>query len=103
MMDFVGYVERFETDFQKVCQILKLNDVERVNANVRNNPKQECDPHDMKRSDYKYLNKYTKTAIEIVNDCYAIDFESFGYQKIESRRFLKTHPMTPLSFESAYV
>jgi hypothetical protein len=100
MLDFTGYVERFETDFNKACNILNLNEIESVNANVRSEPLAECDPKNMRITDYKYIKKYTKKSIEIVNTCYARDFELFGYQKLDQNIFPQTLPdETPLTLK----
>ncbi|MAF84524.1 MAG: hypothetical protein CL797_10535 [Chromatiales bacterium] len=87
MMDFIGYTERFETDFNKVCEFLEIGDIKIMNAHVRSNPKPECDPHNMKYSDYKYLDNYNRRSIDIVNEVYAKDFEYFGYQMLDPKDF----------------
>lgn len=78
-IDFVGYVERFENDFKKIFNQFKVACNQDM-ANVKNKPKQSCDPHNMKIADYKYLKKYTSDELQIVNFIFAKDFELFNYQ-----------------------
>lgn len=78
-IDFVGYLERFENDFKKICNQFKIA-CDQSMDNVKNKPKPPCDPHKMKIADYKYLKKYTPHDLQIVNFIFAKDFKLFNYQ-----------------------
>ena len=85
--DFIGHTERLITDFQDICRILNLEEIELKSVNVRTESKPTCDPHNMKWDDYKYLDKYERRTIKLVNKRYAKDFEYFGYQKQDPKDF----------------
>jgi hypothetical protein len=80
-VDFIGRTETMNSDTEKICEHLGL----KVNLNKTGNVKtkfDEVDPMNMKISDYKYIDKYTKNQIKLVNQVYAKDFELFGYKAL---------------------
>ena len=85
--DFIGRTENLNDDFRKICGFLKLGEINLKNKNIRTNPRPPCDPRDMKWDDYKYLDKYERSTIQLVNKRYAKDFEYFGYQKLDPKCF----------------
>jgi hypothetical protein len=82
-VDCIGYVERFEKDFKQIFNKLGINDTETISGNIKNKPKTMCNPHNMKRCNYKYIDKYTQEDIEIVNYIFKDDFEIFNYKIIK--------------------
>ena len=80
-IDFVGYVERFENDFNKIFNQYGVA-YDPSMGNVKNKPKQQCNPHKMEISNYKYYKKYTSDELEIVNSVFAKDFELFDYCRL---------------------
>jgi len=87
MLDLVGYTERFDEDFKKISAILNIEQVQIENKKVLTEPKAPCDPQNMTRSDYKYLDRYDRKSIETVNELYADDFHHFGYQMLSPSDF----------------
>ena len=87
VLDFIGFNERFENDFQIICKKLKVESTSKVNRIVRTDPKAPSDPYNMKLSDYKYLGYYEQRTIELVNNVYDKDFQYFGYQKLKPKDF----------------
>lgn len=73
-VDFVGRIERMDSDTQKICDRLGLSvDYSKVN-NVKTSYKL-TNPFG-----YKYIDKYSAEQIEIVNKIFAKDIELFGYK-----------------------
>lgn len=86
-MDFIGYVERFESDFFYLCRVLELDGIDLLTANINTEPMPECDPQNMEFSNYKYLDKYSSRSISIVNNIYAKDFQYLGYRQLNPSDF----------------
>lgn len=87
VLDFVGYNERYEEDYQTVCDNLDVVGEATPNKVVRKNPMPPCNPCDMQRTDYKYIDKYERRTIAFVNDRYAQEFDAFGYRKFDPKDF----------------
>lgn len=81
-VDFIGYVERFETDFFQICSDLKINPSSNKSSNIEN-LQVECDTSSMRVKDYKYINYFSNEQIEICNNIFADDFEYLNYKKIK--------------------
>ena len=64
MVDFIGYFERFEEDFQEVCRHIGV---------------QKKLPHKNKSSRGDYRAYYTDETAQIISDYFASDIERFGY------------------------
>ncbi len=88
-MAFIGYVERFEYDYQKMLKSYGIEDVSSANANTSSVPHVECDPHSMTREDYRYLKYYDRSSISIVNQLMKKDFKLFGYEMLNPADFPK--------------
>lgn len=87
-MSFIGYTERFEQDFDRLCDMFNIHDNRTEdNQNVRTPPLLPSDPHRMKWKHYKYLDRYESKTIARVNSLYANDFERFGYQMLSPSGF----------------
>lgn len=87
MLEFVGHVERFDEDIKKVCLVLGLDDVRIENKKIVTTAAPPCNPGGMHWNDYKYIDKYERRAVEVVNELYAGDFEFFGYQRLNPEEF----------------
>ncbi len=86
-MDFIGYNEKFEEDFDKLCRLFGLGDVKKVSKNVKTKPKPPCDPYYMQWENYKYLDKYERETVKLINELYAKDFEYFDYRILDPEDF----------------
>ena len=87
VLDFIGYNERYEEDFQTICDKLGVVGAPTPNKVVRKDPLPPCNPADMERTDYKYLEKYDRHTIAFVNTHFAQDFDYFGYKKFDPEDF----------------
>jgi len=68
-LDWFGKVENVENDLIELSTKLGINIEKRQNSNVRNKPV----------TGLKYLDKYTRSSVELVNTLYEKDFEMFSY------------------------
>ena len=76
-VQFVGRVEEFESDFAKFCDLVGLDNVDRVNANVVVEPIVGGEG----RIAYKYIDRMDKKSIDKINILFQRDFELFDYQQ----------------------
>ena len=68
-LDWFGKAENIESDLLELAKLLNLDIKKHKNANIRSKP----------TTDLKYLNKYTRSTIDLVNTVYQKDFELFSY------------------------
>jgi hypothetical protein len=80
VVDFVGKVEDFETDFQDFLGRVGITEVQRRNSNVvelagdaANNP-----------FGYRYISRMNKDSLDKINQLFKRDFDLFGYEQIRS-------------------
>lgn len=72
-INFIGRQENFSNDMNKIMK--KFNIKSNIkNDNIRN-------PNNYKGF-YKYINKYNKESIDLINKKYDIDFKKFQYKKL---------------------
>lgn len=71
-LDFIGKQETFKKDFKNLLNKLNIKS-EIQNSNIHK-------PNNFIK--YKYLNKYSKETIKIINKIYSIDFHKFGYNMV---------------------
>lgn len=89
IMDFIGKVEFFEYEFKNVCDIVGLDYDIRLNANILTEPI-DLSPETVSLTSgrcYKYLDKYSQAAVEIVNAYFKRDFELFRYPTLDPNVF----------------
>lgn len=102
LMDVIGRVEFFEYEFDKICRRLGISVGSRVNANILTDPV-HLDPQGTalnSKKCYKYLGKYSKAGLEIVNHYFTKDFELHGYPVLEppdTESISTSKPHRPLS------
>jgi len=72
-IDYIGRQENFKNDFNALLKHFNLDSTIHTN-NVRN-------PNDY-NGEYKYIHKYNKETIELINTRYNIDFKKFNYEKV---------------------
>jgi len=72
-IDYIGRQENFKNDFNALLKHFNLDSTIHSN-NVRN-------PNDY-NGEYKYIHKYDKETIELINTRYNIDFKKFNYEKV---------------------
>lgn len=77
-VDFIGYVENFEADFQKLLtrvgiKIVEMNNanVVELNGNAKNNP-----------FGYRYVDRMNIDSIRKINRLFEQDFDLFNYQRL---------------------
>ena len=76
MVEFIGKVENFEADFERLCSTLGIVIKEKINANCTDNA-----PEGENRPDqYKYLHLMSNASIGKINQLFKADFEMFGYE-----------------------
>jgi hypothetical protein len=79
-VDFVGRVESFEHDFDRLCATLEVEPDSRANANVSSadgEPVRE-NPHG-----YRYAERMSSRARRRINELFREDFEIFGYRALD--------------------
>ena len=81
VIDYVGYVEFFEIDFTRISKYLDLEIEIYKSMNVRSTPI-NCNPKDMKHSDYKYIDRYCTRSLSIINEIFQRDFSLFHYRPL---------------------
>ena len=72
-IDYIGRQENFKNDFNVLLKNFNLDSTIHSN-NVRNSNDYN--------GEYKYIHKYDKETIELMNKRYDIDFRKFNYKKI---------------------
>ncbi|HEX4435975.1 MAG TPA: sulfotransferase family 2 domain-containing protein [Solirubrobacteraceae bacterium] len=78
-VDFIGRVENFESDFERLCSKLGLLVDSHANANVEA-PEDLLVPKD--GHGYRYLEHFGAAARRRVNDLFREDFALFGYAMV---------------------
>jgi hypothetical protein len=86
-MDFIGYIERFEDDFQQLCRKYDISVDSSESGHVIGALKASCDPHQMERNDYKSLDYYNSETVRFVNKRFKCDFKYYGYQMLNPQDF----------------
>lgn len=76
-IDFIGKVENFETDFEKLKAWAGIGPTSNESVN---RSQLACD--EGAESDYRYASKLHKKTIERINALFAADFELLGYTKL---------------------
>jgi Sulfotransferase family len=79
-VDFVGKVESFEADFEKLCTQIGVGPLKRVNENVTGSMTGEL-PESASQQ-YRYAGKMSRASISRINVLFHRDFELFGYPKL---------------------
>ncbi|ORV82827.1 hypothetical protein AWC11_23295 [Mycobacterium interjectum] len=74
MVDFIGKVENFESDFDRLCARVGIDVDRRPNANVTADSA-------VGGSRYRYVDRMGSTSIGKINALFADDFALFGYEK----------------------
>lgn len=77
IVDFVGKVETFESDFQRFISEVGIENVEMSNANISDlQSNAECNPFG-----YRYVDRMNSASRNRINDLFDRDFALFGYKK----------------------
>jgi sulfotransferase famil protein len=78
-VDFIGRVENFESDFNRLCATLGIEVESRVNANVTSDDGEPVsDPHG-----YRHIEGMSPRARRRINELFCQDFELLGYPRVE--------------------
>jgi hypothetical protein len=78
-VDFIGRVESFEPDFDRLCETLGVQAEGRVNANVGS-------PEEVPVGDqhgYRYVERMSPRARSRINELFHDDFELLGYPRVD--------------------
>ncbi len=75
--NFVGRVEHFEEDFDRLCQEFGIESETRQNSNHADGKDVVPDAHG-----YRYANRLDPLTVARINELFSADFELFGYPKI---------------------
>jgi hypothetical protein len=75
-VDFVGKVEQFEPDFERLCDLIGISPDGYDSANVS-----EGLPGDVDPDTPRYLSRMDAASISKINALFERDFEIFGYRK----------------------
>lgn len=86
-VDFIGKVETFEEDFQRLCAEFDLSVDALVNVNVSTEVSPAFDAHS-----YRYCHLLTPEAIARIEALFAEDFTIFGYPRIGAQATATTPP-----------
>jgi len=76
LVNFVGKVECFETDFAALCSTLGITEPEKVNHNLSETPTHRGPS----QSGYRYLQLMNPASVDKINQLFKEDFELFGYE-----------------------
>lgn len=76
-VDFIGRVEQFETDFQRLRETFDLPAVARDSSNVSKLSAAE------RPGGYRHAGKFDAAALARINRLFAADFETYGYPVID--------------------
>ena len=79
-LDWFGKAENIENDLQELSKLLNLDIKKHQDANIRSKPS----------TNVKYLDKYTRETITLVNEIYSKDFELFSYPMLDPKDFPDT-------------
>jgi hypothetical protein len=80
-IDFIGKVERYESDLQRFCDLVGVQQrKEAGSANVRF-PEQAGAPN----RPYKYADRMNRASIDKINALFERDIELFGYRRLGAR------------------
>lgn len=74
---FIGKSETIQQDLQELGRILNINIQKSEDYNINTPP----------QKDLKYLNKYDRATIEVINEIYADDFRLFNYEMLNPSDF----------------
>ena len=86
-MQFIGYVERFEEDYDKLLERFSITGALKGSSNTSSIPHVYCNPFDMKPEDYRYLQFYDRQAVDLVNALFKKDFKYYGYRVLDAKTF----------------
>lgn len=86
-MQFIGYVERFEEDYEKLLERFSIKGAWSGSSNASSIPHVYCNPLDMKPEDYRYLEFLDRQTVEQVNTIFKKDFKYYGYRILDPKTF----------------
>lgn len=77
-VDFVGFVETFESSFSEICERVGLKGVGSGNSNVQYSQTNV----EQTKAQFRYLDKFDPDTLHAVNEVFAEDFERLGYRMV---------------------
>jgi Sulfotransferase family len=77
VLDFIGRAESVEADLTELARRLRAPITKAADVNVKVVP----------RPGLKYLDRYDRATLEMVNELYADDFRLFGYEMVDPSGF----------------
>jgi len=80
VVDFIGRVENFETDYQELLSRLQIDQADPGNANVVDLEGRAAD----NPFGYRYVNRMDNRSIAKINRLFARDFDLFHYERLQT-------------------
>lgn len=87
LVDFIGFQEDFERDYQKMIELFELPVSSSEDGNVVSGKRCGKKPSAMIASDYQYANFFNRESIRIINRRFKLDFKYYGYPMLNPRQF----------------
>jgi hypothetical protein len=75
-VDFIGRVECFEEDFERLCSKLGVEAGPAIDLNVSEMPNHP------NHNEYKYVTRMNRHSIDRINELFRNDFELLGYERL---------------------
>ncbi len=83
VVDWIGYVERFEADFDEFCRRVGLSPQDKADGNRADpQPRARCiaKPLEMTPGEHDYLEHFDRATLRCINSDFAADFSLLGYR-----------------------
>lgn len=78
VVGFLGRVERFEEDFDRLCRWLEIDADRGINVNV------DADDAELANENCRYASRMHPTSLRRIEELFATDFELFGYERLSA-------------------
>ena len=86
-VDFIGYQEDFEQDYNRMVEQFELPVSSTEDGNVVSGKRCGKKPPEMTVDDYQYTEFFTRESIRIINRRFKLDFKYFNYPMLKPRHF----------------
>ncbi|HAY45302.1 MAG TPA: hypothetical protein DCY55_03355 [Gammaproteobacteria bacterium] len=87
LVDFIGYQEDFERDYNGMVKLFQLPVSSVGDGNVVSGKRCAKKPPEMVASDYQYAEFFDRESIRIINRRFKLDFKYFDYPMLKPRHF----------------
>lgn len=86
-VDFIGYQECFESDYEKMIERFNLPVSSMEDGNVMNSKRSGKRPPELTTAEYQYTDLFNRESIQIINRSFKKDFKYFDYPVLDPRIF----------------